>query len=168
MICVYMDAEGVGLSWQDAHLPDGTELFCDRPHIIVTDPALIERIKMHGQHGRIEGGQIVIPTDVEIEAIEAERRLAAARAQLAQAVQRHLDDTARTRNYDGILSLCTYATSSNPKFSAEGQAGVTWRDAVWAECYRLLDEVLAGEREVPSEQELIDLLPIMQWPDDEL
>ena len=34
-------------------------------------------------------------------------------------IQARLDDWARTRGYDGILSACTYATSAVAKFAAE-------------------------------------------------
>ena len=86
-------------------------------------------------------------------------------AQYTGAVQQHLDVFARTRNYDGILSLCTYATSLNPKFAAEGQAGVEWRDAVWVKCYAVLAEVEAGLREQPTVEQLIAELPVFVWPD---
>ena len=87
---------------------------------------------------------------------------------LTNAVQLHMDETARERSYDGILSLCTYATSTDPKFAADGQAGVEWRDAVWSECYRILGEVEAGKRAVPTEDELIAALPVFAWPDGSL
>lgn len=84
-------------------------------------------------------------------------------ASLTAAVQRHLDATARTRNYDGILSLCSYATSTDPVFSAEGQAGVTWRDAVWRRCYEVMADVRAGVQPVPTAEELIASLPVIGW-----
>lgn len=85
-------------------------------------------------------------------------------ASLTAVVQAHLDATARTRNYDGILSLCSYAASANPKFGPEGLAGVAWRDAVWASCYTILAEVQAGQRTVPTSDELLAELPAMAWP----
>lgn len=85
-------------------------------------------------------------------------------AGLTAAVQHHLDATARTRNYDGILSLCSYATSTDPTFSAEGQAGVVFRDACWRRCYEVMAEVKAGVKPVPTAEDLIASLPVMQWP----
>ena len=80
------------------------------------------------------------------------------------AVQAHLDAEARTRNYDSILSLCTYATSTDVKFAAEGQAGVAWRDAVWAKCYSTLVDVATGVRTQPTVEEFIAELPTIIWP----
>lgn len=85
-------------------------------------------------------------------------------AQLSHAAQSHLDRTARERNYDGILSCATYATSTNPQFAAEGLACVGWRDAVWAACYSIMADVMAGNRAVPTVDELAAELPGMEWP----
>ncbi|CAB4211807.1 hypothetical protein UFOVP1419_28 [uncultured Caudovirales phage] len=87
-------------------------------------------------------------------------------ASLVNAVQKHLDATARTRNYDGILSLCSYATSTDPVFSAEGQAGVAWRDACWRYSYQVQVDIVAELRTVPTPAELVAELPVMVWPVD--
>ncbi len=81
------------------------------------------------------------------------------------ATQQRLDDFARTRNYDGILSACTYATSAVPKFQAEGQYAVQVRDATWAALHALLDEVQAGTRQVPASfADVEPMLPPLEWP----
>lgn len=85
--------------------------------------------------------------------------------EIVTATQQRLDDFARTRNYDGILSLCTYATSTVPKFQAEGQYGVTARDATWAKLYAMLSEVEAGTRPVPTGfADIEPELPALTWP----
>lgn len=88
-------------------------------------------------------------------------------AMVVQATQQRLDDFARTRNYDGILSACTYADSSVPKFATEGQYAVTARDATWAALYALLAEVQAGTRPAPASfDDVQPLLPALEWPNE--
>lgn len=81
-----------------------------------------------------------------------------------RAVQGTLDAKAQERNYDGILSLCTYATSGNPVFSAEAQSGLSWRDGAWAACYDLLTQWQAGTIPAPTIAEVLAALPVMDWP----
>ena len=85
-------------------------------------------------------------------------------AQYTAGVQKHLDDFARTRNYDSILSAATYATSTVPKFKAEGQYAVEARDATWAKCYEVLAVVEAGSHPMPTLDELLAELPVLTWP----
>lgn len=81
-----------------------------------------------------------------------------------QAVQQRLDDFARTRAYDGILSACTYATSVVPKFAAEGQYAVEARDASWAACYEIMGDVQQGLRAMPTVEQVLGELPVLEWP----
>lgn len=84
---------------------------------------------------------------------------------IVQQTQARLDDFAKTRYYDGILSLCTYATSSNPKFQVEGQYGVTARDETWSVLYGIMAAVEAGTRPMPDGYKEIEAeLPVLEWP----
>lgn len=83
----------------------------------------------------------------------------------AAAIQQRLDTFAQTRNYDSILSACTYATSTVAKLKTEGQACVNLRDATWAAAYQILANVQAGKRPMP--QDIADIeadLPALVWP----
>lgn len=84
-------------------------------------------------------------------------------AALTKAVQEHMDTTVQTRGYDNINSACSYATSTDAVFLAEAQACVAWRDKVWRYCYNTLAQVLAGERDIPTAEELIAELPELVW-----
>jgi hypothetical protein len=87
------------------------------------------------------------------------------KAEIMTATQQRLDTFAKTRLYDGVLSLCTYATSPNPKFQAEGQYGVEARDTTWTTLYEIMEEVQAGTRPMPSGYADIEAeLPPLVWP----
>lgn len=94
--------------------------------------------------------------------VEQTRRIIAS---ITDSTQKRLDDFARTRNCDGILSACTYAASTVPKFAAEGQYCVERRDATWAKQYAIMAEVEAGARPMPTGYADIEAeLPPLAWP----
>ena len=106
-------------------------------------------------------------TDAEAAAIRAAQNVltpAQIDASFTASIQQRLDDFARTRNYDNILSACTYATSTVAKFKAEGQYAVEARDATWTKCYEVLAAVEGGTRPMPTMEELIAELPVLTWP----
>jgi len=80
---------------------------------------------------------------------------------LVSAVQKYMDTMAQGFGYDNVNSAVTYAEEpAVQKFQEEGRAFRAWRSLVWARCYELFDEVLAGTRSTPDEQQLIALLPL--------
>ena len=127
---------------------DGCNGFPSGLHYLLDAPEVVEFLS---QGGTIEPART--PDEAMAQTI----------ADLTAAIQGHLDAVAKTRNYDGILSLCSYATSQNPRFSHEGLAGVAWRDAVWAQGYAVMAECLEGKRPVPTAEELIQGLPSIAW-----
>lgn len=93
-----------------------------------------------------------------------QERLVSLQASIVSATQQSLDEFAQTRNYDGILSACTYATSSVEKFQIEGQRCVDLRDQTWPALYAVLAEVEAGTRPVPdSFADIASDLPELTW-----
>ena len=112
----------------------------------------------------VEAGraEIVPPPEPTMEEV-----MKSAQTQFTNAIQARLDAFARTRNYDGILSATTYATSTNTQFKGEGQYAVEARDATWAAGYAILGDVLAGKRPMPTLEEVLAELPELQWPGEE-
>ena len=108
-------------------------------------------IKDMGDHYQVVEIPVHIPTEAEIQ------------AQLTQAVQAHMDSIAQTRGYDNIHTACSYSNSTDHIFAAEGQACLQWRDMVWRKCYNILAEVQAGSRDIPTAEELIAELPVLEW-----
>lgn len=74
------------------------------------------------------------------------------------AIQALLDNEAKAKGYDTILSACSYASPGNP-FQAESQSFVIWRSAVWSYCYTELDKVKNGTRPLPTIEQIISELP---------
>jgi len=99
-------------------------------------------------------------------ALKTQERALAVKNQIIDATQKRLDDFAQTRNYDGILSACTYATSSIEKFQSEGMYCVNARDETWGTLYDILAAVQGGSRPVPeSYADIENELPSLVWPE---
>ena len=99
------------------------------------------------------------------ELLTLEEQRAATQKAFTDAIQARLDEFAQTRNYDGILSAATYATSTVPQFQVEGQYAAEARDATWTIGYGILNAVLAGERPMPTLEEVFEELPVLEWPE---
>lgn len=107
---------------------------------------------------------ILVPLAPEVIAANEQRRVDEITKAIVQATQDRLDDFARTRNYDGILSACTYATSAVPKFHSEGTQCVAARDATWAALYAYMAQVQAGTKPMPAGFSDVEAeLPTLVW-----
>ena len=81
------------------------------------------------------------------------------------AVQAVLDRKAKEKNYDNGFAVASYALSTNDTFRSDAGKFIAWRDAVWAKCYQILDAYKAGEIEMPSVENVIAVLPELEWDD---
>lgn len=85
-------------------------------------------------------------------------------ADVTNGVQQRLDEFAQTKNYDNIMSACTYATSTIPTFQQEGQRAVQLRDMTWAACYQIMEDAQQGIISMPLKYEDIEpMLPELTW-----
>lgn len=85
-------------------------------------------------------------------------------ADYAAAVQGHLDNRARTRDYADIFAAISYASSTIHTWRQDAVAFAAWRDAVWLYVYGVQDAVTAGTRSQPTIAELIAELPALDLP----
>ena len=85
-------------------------------------------------------------------------------ATLTAVVQKHLDDFAKTRSYDSILSASSYATSVITTFAAEGKYCLSSRDTTWSQFAAIMAAVQAGTTVAPTAAVLITELPVLAWP----
>lgn len=80
-------------------------------------------------------------------------------------LQSVLDRTAQQYGYDSIATAVTYADEpSVAKFQQEGLAFRSWRSAFWEKGYAIMAQVEAGERGLPTEQELAEEMPAFSIP----
>ena len=82
------------------------------------------------------------------------------------AVQAVLNGKAKEKNYDDGFAVASYALSTNDTFRSDAAKFIAWRDAVWARCYQILDAYKAGEIEMPSVENVLAVLPELEWDDE--
>lgn len=103
-------------------------------------------------------------TEQQIATLAREKTLKQ-KSSLLDAVENRLTKFAQTRNYDSIMSACTYATSSVQKYAEEGAYCLQAREATWAKIYEILAEIDAGTRQMPdSILDIREELPALTWP----
>lgn len=93
--------------------------------------------------------------------------LAASTESLEQSCQFYLDNFAKTRGYNTILSACSYANSSNSVYQIEGTYALQARDETWSTLYNIINESAEHVRPaIKTFDEIIPDLPVLKWPDE--
>lgn len=94
---------------------------------------------------------------------KASRSLITLQNQLTAALNRHLDSVAGQRRYDDRFTCSLRAGFPGP-FQEEGTVFAAWMDACNLVAYTILAECKGGLRPVPTEEELVEALPLIEWP----
>jgi hypothetical protein len=140
-------------------VPDGTTKI-PKGHTFSKPPEIPE-----GHYARMIGGWKIIAGEKPIYPPLPTRE--EIKKNIVDSTQDRLDKFAQTRKYDGILSACTYATSTVEKFRIEGQYCVEVRDATWIKLYEVLNDVESGVRPMPTDySDIVSELPELRWPEE--
>lgn len=83
-------------------------------------------------------------------------------ARLENEIDRYLDQQANSFRYESIRTMVTYENDPNPNFNSEGIGAKAFRSAVYTLGVSLIGEVQSGLREVPTESELLALMPKLE------
>jgi len=81
---------------------------------------------------------------------------------LTKALEDFYDSKAKEKKYDNRLT-CTLRAGYAGPFQSEGISFAIWMDNCNAYAYQVMQDVLAEEREIPTSEELIVELPILEW-----
>ncbi len=98
-----------------------------------------------------------VPVAVDTAKIQADF-IANITAEGQKIVNKLLDDQAKAKGYDGIVSACSYASANNT-FQKESQQFVAWRGAVWEYLYNYVNGVKAGTQTFTTIDAVIAGLP---------
>lgn len=93
--------------------------------------------------------------------IEPSKTAQEIKAEITNAIQSMLDDKAKAKGYDNIVSACSYAGYDNP-FRAEGEAYGLWRALCWSKAYEILEAVETGIRPMPTISEVLEEMPALE------
>lgn len=77
---------------------------------------------------------------------------------------KRLDAFAVARGYANMVSVCTYDTSSVPRYAADALRARTLRDQWWEQLNVIVADVLAGNRPEPNSfDDIAGELPALTW-----
>lgn len=159
------DAEGILIEYKTV-TKTVTEEVPEQEEYPNSAPNTYKKYREAAEWCNANGAQIVDCGDYyEVQAIpepSKEEQEAALQKHYTNLIQHILDVEARKLGYDNCNSVCTYVNTGVQKFDDEGVAFRKWRSAVWAKGYEILADVQSGKMEIPTEEELVALLPALE------
>lgn len=103
---------------------------------------------------QIEAGHGGLPREAKPSTVNSQPT----KPMIVSALQKVMDDEARSLGYDDLKTAITYRGDPNPKFASEAESFFLWRSAVWTKAYEYLDQNPNGSS-LPSIQDAISLMP---------
>ncbi len=95
-----------------------------------------------------------------------EEARAAMQQAFTAAIQERLDAFAQTRMWDDAASCALRVSSPVPQYALEARYMLDSMDYAWSIGTNILNAVLAGERPMPTLEEVMAELPELAWPDE--
>lgn len=95
--------------------------------------------------------------------IDPVKAAAQQRTALEAALDAYINAVAQAKGYDSRITAALRAGYPNP-WQAEGIAFGVWMDVCYTKAYEIQAAVEAGERPMPTAEELVAEMPKMEWP----
>ena len=109
-------------------------------------------------------GVLGVITETEFNTAKSDEDFAVTTRRLSYQVQDKLNRFAIERQYDDILSACSYSTSTNAQFAADATRCIELRDATWVAVNAVFAAAKIGSRTLPQTfAELLPELPALTW-----
>lgn len=83
---------------------------------------------------------------------------------LEDALEDYVDSVARAHGFRNMDRAVSYRGDPDPAVDAKAQALFLWRSAVWARAAQEKAAILAGEAEIPTREEALAMLPVLEMP----
>lgn len=88
----------------------------------------------------------------ELEKLEYKKnKLDNFKRQLDYLASQEINSFARDHGYESMLSMVSFITSTNQTYADEAKIAIDYRDAVWLNVETIIADVIAGDREIPTD-----------------
>lgn len=154
MICAKFDNDGFPLGFWIAEACSNPEEVIPSDAVAITEVQHLEFLENSGGRRYVDGEVVVVdPITAPASITDYEN-----------AIQNLVDSTAREKQFRDGVTLASYTASTKPKWAAEAQAFVAWRDNVWFYAYGELAKVQAGQRPQPTVEQFLSEIARIAWP----